>query len=215
MRTGFVVCWGDIPAPPSGEFKDIAAGGKHACGIRIDGTLACWGVINPPPAGTFVSLSAGEYHACAVRTDDAVLCWGGNGYGQAVSPEPPILFRKDPFAFSGFQAPIQDLPALNRVVAGSVVPLQFSLDGDRGVDVFAVGYPKSYLVECSTGAPLGQTQATTGPGQGDLQYRSQSDMYTYRWKTDHAWSGCRQLIVRFRDGSTHELRFDFRKAGDS
>ena len=29
--------------PPTGPFVDVAVGGRHACGIRTDGTVACWG----------------------------------------------------------------------------------------------------------------------------------------------------------------------------
>ncbi|MDQ3672845.1 MAG: PxKF domain-containing protein [Gemmatimonadota bacterium] len=34
--------------------------------------------------------------------------------------------------------------------------------------------------------------------------------YTYDWKTDKGWKGtCRQLVLRFADGTERVLRFEF------
>jgi len=38
-----------------------------------------------------------------------------------------------------------------------------------------------------------------------------TDQYTYVWKTNKAWAGtCRELLVRFVDGTIHVARFQFR-----
>ena len=45
-----------------------------------------------------------------------------------------------------------------------------------------------------------------------LTYDAASDMYTYVWRTEKAWtSTCRELTLRFRDGSTRVARFTFTK----
>jgi alpha-tubulin suppressor-like RCC1 family protein len=75
----------------------LAAGYRHACAIRDDGTVACWGLNNngqvgdgtslltrtsPVPVtnlGQAVSISTGEFHSCAILSASGALrCWGEN-----------------------------------------------------------------------------------------------------------------------------------------
>jgi len=116
-----------------------------------------------------------------------------------------------PFAFDGFFSPIRNGGTLNRVKAGSAVPVKFSLGGDRGLEIFAAGNPRSVSVACDGSQP-GAPEATVTPGSSSLSYAAGSDRYTYVWKTNKAWAGtCRKLEITFVDGSTHEALFDFRK----
>jgi len=39
------------------------------------------------------------------------------------------------FTFTGFFAPIRNLPIVNRVKAGQGIPVKFSLGGDYGLDM--------------------------------------------------------------------------------
>jgi hypothetical protein len=39
-------------------------------------------------------------------------------------------------------APVDSPPTVNTVKAGAAVPVKFSVNGDRGLDIFAVGYPR-------------------------------------------------------------------------
>ena len=52
--------------------------------------------------------------------------------------------------FAGFFPPIDNPPVLNKVKAGSAVPVKFSLTGNQGLDIFAAGYPQSAQVPCQT-----------------------------------------------------------------
>ena len=40
-------CWqlpsGDLIGPPPGQYSRVAAGHRHGCAIRTDGTVGCWG----------------------------------------------------------------------------------------------------------------------------------------------------------------------------
>jgi alpha-tubulin suppressor-like RCC1 family protein len=80
-------------------FQQIAAGGRHTCGVAIDGRIHCWGdnlrgglgdpaVRNsqtPMPiatTATFTSVVVGRQHSCGLRTDGFVMCWGANEAGQ-------------------------------------------------------------------------------------------------------------------------------------
>ena len=53
---GGVECWGqnlyDAATAPSGEFKAIASGSTHTCGISVHGDLYCWGSNDRGQLGT-------------------------------------------------------------------------------------------------------------------------------------------------------------------
>ena len=112
--------------------------------------------------------------------------------------------------WSGFFDPISNLPTLNVVRAGQSVPVQFSLDGDQGLDVFAEGYPKvSGPVPCTSTSGGGGTE-TDSANRSGLQYDAATDEYTYVWKTKGNWTDtCRFLTVTLADGTTHQALFQF------
>lgn len=122
--------------------------------------------------------------------------------GQASAPAWP---------FSGFEHPVDALPAVNAVKAGQAVPVRFSLGGDRGLDVFAPGYPRSREIACGSDDLVDGVEETVSPGSAALTYAAGTDRYQYVWKTDRAWSGqCRQLVVAFADGSVQRANFALR-----
>ncbi len=63
--------------------------------------------------------------------------------------------------FTGFLFPVKNPPVFNVVHAGFYIPLRFSLDGNRGLQIFASGYPKSAQIPCPT--PM----ATNDDDEGD------------------------------------------------
>src|SRR3990172_2226710 len=120
-----------------------------------------------------------------------------------------------PIVWSGLFAPVDDLPTENVVTAGRAVPVVFSLGGDRGLDVFAPGYPLSMRVDCTSGVPLDAIELTVTAGASSLGYDAATDRYSYIWKTAKVWSTapggpCRELVLRFGDESEHEAVFRFR-----
>jgi alpha-tubulin suppressor-like RCC1 family protein len=83
----------------------IAAGSKHVCAVKSDGTVWCWGlndkgqlgdttstnrswpvqVVGVGGSGTFANAvldAAGMSHTCAPTTDQRAWCWGLNANGQ-------------------------------------------------------------------------------------------------------------------------------------
>jgi hypothetical protein len=109
--------------------------------------------------------------------------------------------------FSGFFSPILNPPGVNSVKAGGAVPVRFSLGGDRGLAIFADGYPASVQINCTTGAPIGSTVPTTAAEA--LAFVD--GQYKYVWKTDKSWAGtCRDLRVLLVDGTLHTARFSFK-----
>jgi alpha-tubulin suppressor-like RCC1 family protein len=96
----------DRPAQilPGVQWKKLAAGSRHTCGIRADGTLWCWGENNwrvlgsgDEPLGNssnghrpvqvargtrWQSIAGGSMHTCGVQLDGSLWCWGANTDGQ-------------------------------------------------------------------------------------------------------------------------------------
>lgn len=114
------------------------------------------------------------------------------------------------WSFSGFMAPLDPWPAVNRVRAGAVVPVKFSFGADKGLDIFSAA-PSSVLANCDGSVPAGSSgEPTRSPGQSSLRYDAATGQYTYAWSTQQSWANtCRQLELRFRDGSTHRASFQF------
>lgn len=114
------------------------------------------------------------------------------------------------YPFSGFYTPVDNLPTANKMKGGAAVPVKFSLGGDRGLDIFAAGYPQSQQVGCgSAGADV--VELTVVAATSKLSYDSASDSYVYAWKTDRAWRGtCRLLTMRLKDGTDHQALFRFK-----
>ena len=81
----------DVPRPEYSEtLGGLAVGGRHVCGLRLDGSLLCWGNNDwgqsDAPSGAFRAVAVGELHSCGVGVDGAVVCWGDNSLGQVEAP---------------------------------------------------------------------------------------------------------------------------------
>jgi hypothetical protein len=118
----------------------------------------------------------------------------------------------DSYTFSGFYQPVDNLPTLNKTKPGKTIPIRFSLGGDKGLDIFAnePNNPRSEAINCTTGAPV-DTIEQTELGKNGLTYDPVSDRYTYHWATNSSWSGCRQFVMKLKDGSVHRANFTFSK----
>lgn len=115
------------------------------------------------------------------------------------------------FNWTGFFQPVDNLPILNLVKAGSAVPVKFSLGGNQGLNIFAAGYPKSQVAPCDATEPVDAIEQTLTAGNSSLQYDPLTGQYTYVWKTDKTWVGtCRQLVVKLIDGTLHIANFKFK-----
>jgi hypothetical protein len=111
--------------------------------------------------------------------------------------------------FSGFFRPVDNLPMSNLVKAGSAIPVKFSLGGNKGLSIFASGYPQSVKIDCDTGTALGNLEPTANPGGSSMSYGG--GQYNYVWKTDKAWAGtCRLLVVKLIDGTSQQANFKFK-----
>jgi predicted extracellular nuclease len=116
------------------------------------------------------------------------------------------------FPFDGFFAPVDNLPTFNVVKAGQLVPVKFSLSGDRGLDIFAAGSPTSVVVPCPTSASVDLVQEVAAAAASTLVYDPVTDRYIFTWRTQKAWADtCRQLVITLTDGTQHRANFMFRR----
>jgi VCBS repeat-containing protein len=115
-------------------------------------------------------------------------------------------------SFHGFFQPVDNLPTVNAVKAGSAMPIKFDLGGNQGLDVFADGYPQSRAISCVSGAALDDIESTVSAGGSSLSYNPTvnppAGQYVYVWKTEKSWAGtCRQFDLKLRGGTTHSAKF--------
>ena len=116
-----------------------------------------------------------------------------------------------PYNFTGFFAPIDNLPAFNEMKAGQAAPVKFSLGGNQGLNIFAAGSPSSTQISCTSGDPIAPVEETETAGSSSLSYDSATDRYKYVWKTESSWKNtCRLLTVTLRDGTVHTAKFKFK-----
>jgi hypothetical protein len=139
----------------------------------------------------------GSTTVTATATDDS-------GNSSSCSFTVTVLYN-----FTGFFSPISNLPTLNSVNAGRSIPIKFSLSGNKGLNIFAVGYPASGQIACNSNDPVVNVEETGTAGSSSLSYTT--DQYNYVWKTENSWAGtCRQLVVKLNDGSEHRANFKFK-----
>jgi len=161
------------------------------------------------PELSSADLFVGHYEGCSGldfpgAVDDPRI------YGRALSAGEIGSAMK--FDFTGFFQPVDNRPKLNVAKAGSGIPVRFSLGGDEGLDIFEAGSPTSNKMACDSGASVDAIEETVTAGGSTLSYDPLTKQYTYVWKTDKLWAGtCRQLVVKFDDGTTQLADFQLTK----
>jgi hypothetical protein len=113
--------------------------------------------------------------------------------------------------FTGFFAPVDNLPTVNVATAGNAIPIKFSLGGNRGLAIFQPGYPKAVSIACISTAPLDTIEELAAGSTSGLQYDSTFEQYVYTWKTAKNLKGkCYQFQLGLTDGSSRVANFKFK-----
>jgi probable HAF family extracellular repeat protein len=134
----------------------------------------------------------------------------GNIVGYGYNPDGlQHAFLLRPY-FDGFYQPVDNFPTLNKTRAGKIIPIRFSLGRDQGLDIFATGYPKSETIPCNSTTPVDAIEETAS-GKHGLFYNARTDRYEYEWETSSTWRGCRQFVMKLKDGSVQRANFSFSK----
>lgn len=196
-------------------------GGESAYGYVFDGQIGYLDYALASPTLFDQVSAATEWHINADETDliDYDTSFKQAAQAAIYAPDPYRSSDHDPviagldlqhYDFTGFFAPVKNLPAINLVKAGSSVLVKFSLMGDFGLDIIVDGYPQSQEIDCDSGTP-GDSEATITAGGSSLDYDAEDDQYIYVWKTRKNWSGtCRRLDVLLNDGTHHYADFEFK-----
>jgi uncharacterized repeat protein (TIGR01451 family) len=123
------------------------------------------------------------------------------------------------FSFLAFVGGVSSPPAINLVSSGSVVPVEFNLAGNFGLNVLA-STPQSQQVDCA-GLPgtvnlKGDPSAVQSPGGGDLDLGIIDNHYQFHWQTDPSWAGtCRVLSLQLNEVANASNNSDGLKSGQA
>jgi alpha-tubulin suppressor-like RCC1 family protein len=201
-----------LTAPAPGQSFDV--GTPVTANVQVgdpglDDALVCtitWGDgTTPAPCD-----EPHAYTAAGARTVTATVVDGDGGVGTA-AVDVTIVSVTPAMQFTGFFHPVDNLPVVNVVKAGSTVPLKFSLGGDFGMDIFAAGFPATQKTSCASGERLDSLEETSQPGARTLTYDPATDRYQYNWQTSKSWAGqCHTLVLSFTDGTTATALFRFK-----
>jgi len=174
---------------------------QFSCGDAGAGVQACTGSVADGAAlptdtpGTFTF------------TVDAI-----DNVGNPAQRSVTYTVRAQTFTFTGFFSPVDNAPVVNRVKAGSAVPVKFSLGGDHGLSIFAAGFPRVDRVACGAGVVADDLEELAMAANSGLQYDPLTDRYTFVWKTSKAMAGaCWQLTLQFTDGTRAFALFEMRR----
>ncbi len=155
-----------------------------------------------PAAGIVLNAGAGQtLHAAFTPTDT------GNYNTASKDITINVVYN-----YAGFFQPVDNIPTLNTVKAGSAVPVKFSLGDNQCLNIFAQNYPLSKLIKCDSQVSIDDIEQTVTAGQSSLSYDATANQYVYVWKTLKTYpvGTCRQLDVMLIDGTTHSAQFKFK-----
>jgi hypothetical protein len=177
--------------------QTVLAGFSCADEPNGSGVATCEGTV---PAGAALDTSRVGGKSFEVRTSDRA----GNSTSKTVSYS--VVYD-----FDGFLRPLQNLPQVNRWKAGQPVPARFSLGSFRGPAPVAAGYPKVAPVDCgATAQPAAGERARGSWKRAPRGAKRRGWTYMFLWKTEKKWAGgCRQLVLKLDDGTTHRVELQF------
>jgi hypothetical protein len=195
----------DTTPPDISDVQDMSVFATSASGAVVTYTNPTANDIVDGSVPVTCSPASGSTFAIGKTT---VTCSATDAHGNTASKTFTIAVI---YKWSGFFQPVDNLPALNSVKAGSAIPIKFSLGGSMGLEIFAPGYPKSVDI-VDQGATGDDIEETVNAGGSSLTYDPTANQYVYVWKTNKSWSGTsRQLQVQLKDGTlAHLANFKFK-----
>ena len=204
--SSFKVTVEDKTAPAIAAHADVNANATSAAGAVVSYTLpTASDIVDGAVTVTCLAASGGTF---ALGTT-VVNCSSTDAHGNTGHSSFNVNVT---YVWTGFLQPVDNLPIVNAVKAGSAIPVKFTLGGNMGLAIFAAGYPKSGAYACGSAAEDAIEETVTA-GNSALSYDAGTGKYIYVWKTDKAWIGtCRQLQIKFADGTTRLANFSFKES---
>ena len=184
-----------------------ALGAKYKLGQRVLASYSC----SDPDSGV-ASCVGTRASGAALDTDSVgtktftVTARDNAGNSASKSVSYHVLWP-----LTGFSAPVDNPPVLNTAKAGAIIPMKFSLGGNRGTSIFAAGYPRVDTLGCPRGAKADEIETTLKGSPPTLSYSN--GVYTYALRTQSAWRSsttCRGVTLRFKDGQQLTAGFKLR-----
>ncbi|HEY0661424.1 MAG TPA: HYR domain-containing protein, partial [Lysobacter sp.] len=200
--TSFTVNVRDTTAPTIAPHADVnaTATGNSSAVVNYDKPVAS-DLVDGPVFVTCAPASASTFNV----GNTTVTCSATDAAGNTATSTFAVIVS---YSFNGFFRPIDNLPVINVVKAGSAIPVKFDLGGNQGLNIFAPGFPASVSASCSASA-TDAIEETVTAGGSSLSYDAGTGHYIYVWKTEKSWTGCRQLQVKLKDGSSRWATFSF------
>lgn len=193
-----------VTAPPN--VTAAATGPLTAVDLEADGPATATdavGVVSGPTPDNPGPFAPGMY----------TITWTSEDAAGNVGSDTQTVTVSALFPFSGFLAPVQNLPAINRAKAGQGMVVKWRLsDSNGGVmdDTGVVTSIQYATVDCDTGVVLSGPVGAATAGQSGLHYDAADQQFVYVWKIPKSLSGqCADLILNLSDGSAHRARFTF------
>jgi hypothetical protein len=114
--------------------------------------------------------------------------------------------------FDGFFAPVVN-SGLNKAKAGQTVAVKWRVTDANGAGISDPSHFVSLTSSVSNCGNVGDSvtqDVTDTAGASGLQYLG-SGNWQYNWKTRKDYTGCRLMVLKLIDGSTHTAEFKFNK----
>lgn len=183
---------GSVFAPVTGVSYTDPGAADGAFTVTID---CGHGITDPSPRCTYTAV--GLYTVTVTVTDKD---------GGVSAPRTATVHVR--FDFTGFLAPLHNLPDMNIVTAGLHTPLSFTLGGDRGLEIFR-SPASSREISCG-GEGDDRITKLVHPPEGSVLRFDATHGYTFWWNTDPEWVGtCREVTLHLLDGTDHKALFSF------
>ena len=144
-------------------------------------------------------LPAGTYNVTATFDGDSTFTSATRTGSLVIAP------------FTGFFSPVDSLPTLNTVNAGSSIPVKFSLGGNRGPGDLRAGLPAGLEDHVRVGRCrwTRSRRRRRQPAASSTTRRRTST--STRWKTPKNYAGlCYRLDLKMIDGSAFSANFKFK-----
>lgn len=192
--------------PPTVLVSGVTEGAEYPLGAMPDASCSTSDALSGIFSEATPTVSGGVSAGVGVFT---VTCSGAEDQAGNQAGDVQVSYRVV-FDFNGFFPPVNNPEMVNNVKAGLAIPVKFSLSGDFGLSILALGSPASVPIACEGWISSDPVEETLTSGSSSLTYDALENQYVYVWKTNKDWAGtCRQLQLQLSDGKTYLANFIF------